>query len=626
MLAAKLKRRYRVLLAGFAAIILCSAAVNSFATTISINVVDGANEGFNDITPAIPVGGNTGETLGEQRRIVFEFAAAVLASVVESNIEIVVEAQFDALTCTSTSATLGSAGPSSWHFDFFAGGFPVANTWYPQALANSLKNADQSSSDDIVMQFNGSLDNNNSCLQNRNWYYGLDGTPTGFDIDLLSVVMHELIHGLGFLTRVSLSTGQRISNRNDIFMLSLEDHSLAQTWDQMSNSQRAASAVDDPDLHWVGSNVQANSGVLVGGINQGHVRMHAPATLIAGSSVSHFSSDLTPNELMEPSLTQVADSIGLAEFVLMDLGWPTNADAQPVIADIADTTILNAATQQINFSLLDNDTAVNTLAITSSSSNTAIIDNSGLVLSGTGRLRQLAVTPLAGASGNVDITVSANDGSSVTETSFTVNVVSDLPPVVDIISPPTTSRLLTSAQSFTATALDPEDGDVSNTLAWTSSLDGSIGSGGTINTMLSDGFHIISVIANDTTGNSDVDLIQVTIAALEDDDGDGLINTFEIALGTDPNDADSDDDFLSDFEEVNMDGDPSSFTDGVDTDPLNEDTDGDGLKDGFDANPLTPDPEEAFVPLSPQWAMLSIAILLCAIQYYRRRLSGSASR
>ena len=62
-----------------------------------------------------------------------------------------------------------------------------------------------------------------------------------------------------------------------------------------------------------------------------------------------------------------------------------------------------------------------------------------------------------------------------------------------------------------------------------------------------------------------------------DSDGDGLTDKIENELGTDPLDSDSDDDGLSDGDEVGEDG---EYNDGVDTDPLNPDTDGDGIQDG----------------------------------------------
>jgi hypothetical protein len=60
-----------------------------------------------------------------------------------------------------------------------------------------------------------------------------------------------------------------------------------------------------------------------------------------------------------------------------------------------------------------------------------------------------------------------------------------------------------------------------------------------------------------------------------DPDGDGLTNEEEEQLGTDPNDADTDNDGLSDGEEV---AGPGSCTTG--TNPLDADTDGDRLRDG----------------------------------------------
>jgi hypothetical protein len=68
--------------------------------------------------------------------------------------------------------------------------------------------------------------------------------------------------------------------------------------------------------------------------------------------------------------------------------------------------------------------------------------------------------------------------------------------------------------------------------------------------------------------------------SLVDTDGDGLTDAEENALGTDPNDPDSDDDGLSDGAEVNDYG----------TDPLNSDTDGDTLSDDDEINLYGTDP------------------------------------
>jgi hypothetical protein len=65
-------------------------------------------------------------------------------------------------------------------------------------------------------------------------------------------------------------------------------------------------------------------------------------------------------------------------------------------------------------------------------------------------------------------------------------------------------------------------------------------------------------------------------------DGDGLSNGEESSLGTDPTDADSDNDKLNDGQEVNTYG----------SDPLDSDTDGDGLGDGLEVNVYSSNPTD----------------------------------
>jgi thermitase len=72
-----------------------------------------------------------------------------------------------------------------------------------------------------------------------------------------------------------------------------------------------------------------------------------------------------------------------------------------------------------------------------------------------------------------------------------------------------------------------------------------------------------------------------------DDDNDGLSDSLEISVGTNPLLADSDGDTLSDFDEFNYDGDPGSYTPGQDLNPLQADSDSDGLRDDTDPIPLT---------------------------------------
>lgn len=591
----------------------------SQATTISLNILDGANEGLNDNTPASPTGGNTGVTIGEQRQLVFEYAATLMSAIINSSVDIMIDTKFDPLTCSASSATLGSAGPNSVHFDslFTPIPLPETATYYVQALANAFNGSDLSSQSDINMTFNSEVDNNNSCLNNRNWYYGLDGNVPGSDIDFLSTVLHEMQHGLGFLTLANLSNGVPLNNRDDIYMFMLEDHEQAgDHWNNMTNAERTASAINDPDLHWDGANVQVESGGLTSGTSGGHVRMNGPSTLKIGSSVSHFSTTLSPFELMEPQLNSSVDSIGLAQALLKDIGWTTFINNHPIVAGVDDLTILNGGTEIFDFAIMDNDTSASNLVVTASSSNISVIENNALVLSGTGRLRQLSVTPLIAVTGSVDITITVSDGTNSNNTQFNANVVSNLPPTVSISSPIACCRFITGPQNITASASDPEQGNLDSAITWSSSIDGPIGTGPSIDVTLTDGNHSITASVSDNETNTSMDSLNVEFALMLDDDGDGLTNSLEIALNTNPDNADTDNDFLSDFAEVNMDGDPSNFTPGSDTDPNNQDTDGDGKKDGLESEPLIPNPPQANIPFAPLW---SLAILLSILATIRAR-------
>jgi subtilisin family serine protease len=87
-------------------------------------------------------------------------------------------------------------------------------------------------------------------------------------------------------------------------------------------------------------------------------------------------------------------------------------------------------------------------------------------------------------------------------------------------------------------------------------------------------------------------VIPANLPALDglDSDGDGLSDAFEMVVGTDPLDVDSDNDSLTDYQEVAWDGDAGAYSTVDDTNPLNADTDADGVIDGTESlagtNPL----------------------------------------
>ncbi len=225
------------------------------AATIIINNLNGPGVGFNDPSPAAPVGGNPGTTVGEQRLIAFSYAANIWGTALTSSQPIIINAQFVPQTCTATSGVLGSAGATATFRDF--PNAPKANTLYSYALANKIAgsylgtlNAPQ-----INSNFNANL-GTPGCLEDSGWYYGLDGNE-GALIDFVAVLQHEMAHGLGFQTFTNGASGAQSGGRPSIW-----DHFLLGTvtgklWKDMTNAERAASAISVDKLVWDGPMVTA---------------------------------------------------------------------------------------------------------------------------------------------------------------------------------------------------------------------------------------------------------------------------------------------------------------------------------------------------------------------------------
>jgi len=288
------------------------------AANVTVITYDGPGEGFNDPTPIAPVGGNPGTTIGAQRFNAFQHAANIWGALIDSAVVIRVGARFDPLTCSASSAVLGSAGPTNAVRDF--AGTPVANTWFAVALGNSLFGSDLTpGNDDVTATFNSAL--GTTCPFPLGWYYGLDGSPPGNQLDFVTVVLHEMGHGLGFLTFLDLGSGAKLGGLDDTFMRHLEDHTTGKLYPAMSDAERVTANTNTGNLHWVGPEVAAASGVLTAGRVGDHVRMFAPSPLQGGSSVSHFDTALFPNEPMEPIYTAPRHTLGLTVPALWDIGW-----------------------------------------------------------------------------------------------------------------------------------------------------------------------------------------------------------------------------------------------------------------------------------------------------------------
>ena len=83
---------------------------------------------------------------------------------------------------------LANAAPTSFHTGF--DNIPLPGFSYGVSLAENICQCSlNGTTEDIIVNINSQQD----------WYLGLDGATPGTQSDLVTVLMHEIIHGLGFL-------------------------------------------------------------------------------------------------------------------------------------------------------------------------------------------------------------------------------------------------------------------------------------------------------------------------------------------------------------------------------------------------------------------------------------------
>ncbi|HET6647062.1 MAG TPA: PA domain-containing protein [Pyrinomonadaceae bacterium] len=289
-------------------VLTCSSSAFASATIVIVNL-DGPGEGFNDPTPAAPVGGNPGTTLGQQRLIAFQHAADIWGANLDSNTTIRIQAAFNPLA----PGVLGSAGATFVFRDFGGVGlFPGAEfpaTWYGSALADKRAGTELNPGfNDINAQFSS----------NFNFYLGLDNNH-GAQPDLVVVLLHEFAHGLNFQTFVNSSTGANFAGFTDIYARHLLDTTNGLHWHEMTQAQRQAAATKFGRIVWDGATVTAAVPSVLS-FGSPEVRILTPAA-IAGAY--QFGTAAFGAPLSSPGITaQVIDAQDEA-----NAAGPTTTDA-----------------------------------------------------------------------------------------------------------------------------------------------------------------------------------------------------------------------------------------------------------------------------------------------------------
>ena len=121
----------------------------------------------------------------EPAKTAFQYAVSIWETLIYSPVPIYIRANWLSLD----DGVLGSCGPSIYFENFDAAHYK--DRYYPVALVEKMEGEEITGPElpDMIANFNRDFDN---------WYFGTDGdTPEG-KYDFVSIVLHEIAHGLGF--------------------------------------------------------------------------------------------------------------------------------------------------------------------------------------------------------------------------------------------------------------------------------------------------------------------------------------------------------------------------------------------------------------------------------------------
>ncbi len=243
----------------------------------------------------------------------FQKAVDIWSSILKSDVTIRIQANWTPLA----TGVLGSAGPTQFYRDFE--NTPYKNTWYAVALAEKLAGKDLNAPNepDITASFSSSFD----------WYLGTDGQP-GNKYDLVTVVLHEIGHGLGF-------AAYGAGNGDGIGYWDLSG-GFAGMYSPFIVDGNGASLLDMEDgstalaTYFTSNNLFLNNELAVKSNSGTPPKIYAPRTYSGGSSISHWDDatfDGTINALMTHAVgagEAVLDPGPNTLSVFAEMGWFTS--------------------------------------------------------------------------------------------------------------------------------------------------------------------------------------------------------------------------------------------------------------------------------------------------------------
>jgi hypothetical protein len=232
-------------------------------------------------------------------------------------VPIKVEASFQVLPSPNTLAQAGAN--QAWrNFP----GAPINSTWFIDAIADKLRGANletDPAEPDVIANFNSA--------PAAPWYFGLDARPPAGQVDFVSVVLHELGHGLGFLGSGRVSGGVGTWGLGTGFPFIYDRYVRAFGFSILSAGSSSPLLLQA----YTSNNLFFQSPPTVSAVGPSiatPAKLFAPASFITGSSYSHLDETTYPagdaNALMTPAINTAEGNHNpgpITFAIFTDSGW-----------------------------------------------------------------------------------------------------------------------------------------------------------------------------------------------------------------------------------------------------------------------------------------------------------------
>lgn len=363
-------------------------------------------------------------------------AAQVWADLVRSDVPIEVYIDATNQACSFASNSHVDTRPPANAINF--PNAPLADTYYPIALANSIAGEDLRPGEvDIHIRYNRNMINQSFCKQ---WDLGKDGNYHFLEYSLYFETLQEIAHGLGIIPLGNLMTGEKLNGLNDIYWLHLKSEQTGKMLSDMTPAEIVVASHTLLDITFKGEKSFAAGANLGNTVASDGLYMFTRTYDLPEITGFHLLESTVPNQVLLVDMRGSVPETDVTLAMLEDLGWRSTRNAVPSIEAQADIQVIEDSSYALtpeDFIIADEQPDAVTLSVLPG-------DNYDVAGS--------TITPNPDFAGELEVGVTASDGELESEP-FTTRVqvvpVNDAPTV-------TAQQTLTTLEDTTLT-LTPND-------------------------------------------------------------------------------------------------------------------------------------------------------------------------